>query len=685
MGVRIGVFVCHCGTNIGGVIDVPALVEYARTLEDVAFADDGRWLCSVDYLSKIKEAIAEQKLDRVVVACCTPRTHEPTFRSTLKEAGLNPYLLEFVSIREQSSWVHKAEPENATKKAKDLIRMGVAKARLLEPAEEIRIPVGDECLVVGGGAAGMTAALALADQGFKVNIVEKHGELGGLLTKLDKLAPTDIAAGAIVKDRLERINQHDNIKVHTNAEVEEVSGYVGNFKVKVVGNGSNKQLAVSTIIVATGMNEVEPEGLYGYGKYRNVITQLQLEELIKSDKLEDVKTVAFINCANSRNEERGCCNIGCLVSIKNAKAIKELNGKAKVYVFHRDLNVEGADVNYLKDAVRDHDIKLVRYPDEQKPEVSEKNGGLTVSSYDVLLGRELKIDADLVVLTVGYQGDGTTEKLKGMLKVSTNSENFFIEAHTKLRPLDFANEGIYISGCARSPKSVKGTVEEALGAAMRAAIPMKRGYVEAEGIVSDIDLEECTNCGLCAEVCPFGAIELVDEAPNVIKALCKGCGICVAECPKDCMDLIHFTDGQILAQIEAALAEEPEKKIVAFCCHWCALGAVDIAGISRFEYPSNIRVIRVMCSGRIDKEFVYKAFERGAAGVLVAGCEFPTCHYMTGNEKCRDRLERVKKILAKRGVDANKLRTVWLSAADGPKFVTTVKSMVEELGLGRKE
>ncbi len=681
METRVGVFVCDCGTNIGGVVDVPAVVEYAKTLDDVVFADEGRWICSVDYLSKIKEFITEHNLNKVVVACCTPRTHERTFKSTVKEAGLNPYLLEFVSIREQCSWVHKSDPFVATEKAKDLIRMGVAKARLLEPAEETRISVGKNCLVIGGGMSGMTTALAIADQGFNVKLVEKNANLGGMLSKLDKIAPWEVDAKEIIKDRMEKISGNENIEVLTGSEIEDVKGYVGNYKVNMLRNGQSEEHDISTIIVSTGMREIEPTGQYGYGKYGNVVTQVQLEEMLKGQKMEDLKSVAIINCVNSKNEERGCCNIGCLVSVKNAKAIKEANDAAKIYIFYKDLNIIGEDNPYFKDAIEKHDIKLIRYPEDQNPEILEERGKLAVKAYDILIGREMKIDADLVVLTTAFQGDDTTEKLKGLLKVSTNNDGFFQEAHIKLKPLDFATEGLYLGGCARSPKNMRESMEEAMGAAMRASIPMKKGYVEAEGIVADIDLENCNECGLCVKNCAFGAIELVEKKPEVIKAICKGCGTCSAECPKDAMNIIHFTDEQIIAQVEAALVDEPEKKIVAFCCHWCALGAVDMAGVGRSEYPPNIRIIRVMCAGRVDKDFVLKAFELGAGGVLVAGCEFPTCHYIIGNYKCKERIEKLKKKLAKKEIDEKKLWTVWLSAADGPKFVKTAKDMVEGLNL----
>jgi heterodisulfide reductase subunit A len=679
--IRVGVFICDCGTNIARTVNVPEVVEYAKGLKNVVFAEEGKWSCSVDYLAKLQEALKEHNLNRVVIASCTPRTHEPLFKKTVKEAGLNPYLLEFVSIREQVSWVHMNDPVRATEKAKDLVKMGVAKAILLEPGEEIRLPVKQDCLIIGGGIAGITAALNVAAQGFKAVIVEKEPQLGGLLNKLHSIAPEGVLADEIAKAKAELVARNENIKVYTNAEIEDIQGYIGNYKVKVKTNGKSEEFDASTIIVATGMKEIEPVGQYGYGDDPRVITQLQLEALLKSNGLEAKKDVVMINCVNSKNETRGCCNIGCLASVKNAMALKEINKDTRVHILYRDLSMVKEEVNYLKDA-KNMGIKFIRYTEERKPEVSRENGRLMVKVYDLLLGREVKIPADLIVLTTAFEGDSTVDRLKGQLKVSTNPDGFFQEAHVKLGPSNFPSDGLYLCGCARSPKNLKDTCEEAMGAAMRASIPMKNGYLEAEGIVSDINLDACNSCGICVKNCPYSAIQLVDDKPSVIKPLCKGCGLCAADCTKDAITIVHYSDEQILAQVEAALQEKAQEKIIAFCCHWCALGAVDIAGVSRLQYPPNVRIIRVMCAARVAAKFVLRAFELGAAGVLVAGCEFPTCHYIVGNYKAQRRVERIiKKRLAQKGYDPDKLWTVWLSAADGPKFAATIRAMVEKLNL----
>ncbi|MBW1943149.1 MAG: hydrogenase iron-sulfur subunit [Deltaproteobacteria bacterium] len=683
--IKIGVYVCDCGSNIAGVVNVPEVVEYCKGLKNVAFADEGRWSCSVDYLTRLQESIKEHNLNRVVIASCTPRTHEPLFKNAVKEAGLNPYLLEFVSIREQVSWVHMDIPEIATEKAKDLIKMGVAKAALLEEGEEIRLPVGKDCMIIGGGMAGMNAALAVADQGFHAVIVEKKDRLGGILNHVSMVTHEHGAmpANEIVKAKKEIVEAHPNVRTLTNTEIEEVTGYIGNYKVtlKQNGNGAGETLDISTVIVATGMKEIEPVGRFHYGEDPRVITQLQLEKLLKDDALQDVNNVVVINCVNSKNETRGCCNIGCPVSVKNALAIRNLDKDIRVHVLYRDLSMVREE-HFQLDAAKAAGVKFVRFPDDRYPEVQEEDGKLKVQVHDILLGREFELPADLLVLTTAFQGDETVEQIKGHLKVSANPDGFFQEAHVKLGPMDFATDGISLCGCAKSPKPLKDSIEEGIGAAMRVSIPMNKGYIEAEGIVADIDLTNCNSCSICWKRCPYNAIQVNEEKePSVLKALCKGCGLCAADCPKECISIVHYSDEQVLAQVEAALEEDPEKKIIGFVCHWCALGGVDMAGVSRLQYPPNARLIRVMCSARVSIKMIERAFELGASGVLVAGCEFPTCHYITGNYAAETRLKRTKKKLTKKGYDPERLWNTWCSAADGPKFANVMRDMVKALNL----
>ena len=682
--IRVGVFVCNCGSNIGGVVNVPEVVEYTKNLKNVVFADESKWSCSVDALAQLQKAIKDNNINRVVVAACTPRTHEPLFKRTVKEAGLNPYLLEFVSIREQSSWVHMNNPQVATEKAKDLIKMGVAKAALLEEGEEIRLPVKTDCLIIGGGVAGITAAHNLAYQGFNVTIVERETKLGGLLNRIGEIESDgrEIPSEEIVKAKIDQIVKYPNIKVFTNTTIKDITGYIGNYKVTVQSNGTEETFDVSTVIVATGMQEVEPVDQFCYGENNHVVTQLQLEGLLKENRLDNIGSVVMINCVNSMNETRGCCNIGCNISIKNAITLKKRFNNAKIYILYRTLCLVKEERRIVEKA-KDAGIKFIRFPDDRYPEVNSDNDQLSIKVYDTLLGREFNIPADLLVLTTAFEGDKSVDEVKGQLKVSSNAEGFFQEAHIKLGPLDFPVDGVFLCGGARSPKNVKDTCEEAIGAAMRASIPMKRGYIEAEGIVADINLNECNGCGICVDNCPYSAIKwAAEKQPAVIKALCKGCGLCAADCPKNAITVVHFSDEQILAQVEAALEEKPEEKIVAFVCHWCCLGAVDMAGVSRLQYPPNARLIRVMCSARVAAKHVFRAFELGAAGVFVGGCEFPTCHYIVGNYKAEKRMERVKKTLVRKGYNPEKLWVDWCSAADGPKFANIMRNMVKQLNLG---
>ncbi len=683
--IRIGVFICDCGSNIAGVVNVGEVVEYAKSLDHVVLADEGKWSCSVDYLAKMQDLIKENRINRVVVASCTPRTHEPLFKQTIKEAGLNPYLLEFVSIREQVSWVHMKEPQIATEKSKDLVKMGVAKAALLEEGQEIRLPVKTDCLVIGGGMAGMTAALHIAEQGFKAFIVEKEPQLGGLMNQTCFVSHDHykFPSAKLVKAKVGQVEKHPNVTVYTCARIEAVEGYIGNYKItlKIHGNGSSEKLDISTIIVATGMKEIEPQDQFEYGRDPRVVTQLQLDRMLRHKTLKDVKEVVIINCVNSKNQTRGCCSIGCHTSVKNAIALKTLRPNSRIHVLYRDLSMVKEEGDALEKAKR-FGIKFLRFPDDRYPLVTKENDDLFVQVYDLLIGREFKIMADLVALTTAFRGDDTVDHIKGLLKVSANEDGFYQESHVKLGPLEFPTDGISLCGCAKAPMTFKESSEAGTGAAMRASIPMKKGFIEAEGIVADIDLDGCNQCGLCWKRCPYNAIKVDDDKnPGVIKALCKGCGLCAADCPQECVSIVHYSDEQVFAQVEAALEKDPGKKIIGFVCHWCALGGVDMAGVSRLQYPSNARLIRLMCSARVSMKMMQRAFDLGAAGVLVAGCEFPTCHYISGNYAAETRVKRTRRKLAEAGYDPAKLWNIWCSAADGPKFANTMREMVKELNL----
>jgi heterodisulfide reductase subunit A len=556
---RIGVFVCQCGINIGGVVDVPSVVRYAKTLTNVVYACDNLYTCSSDTQEKIKEAIGEHGLNRVVVASCSPRTHEPLFQETIREAGLNRYLFEMANIRDQCSWVHMREPEAATRKSKELVNMAVAKARGLEPLERPTVPVTPRGLVIGGGLSGMTSALALADQGFETYLVEKDEALGGVLRKL-YYSIDDADLQSYLQDLTRRIEENDLIHVFLNAEVEDVYGYVGNFKTTVASSSSDPsrlELEHGIVIVATGGEEYAPTE-YLYGEDPRVLTQAELErKLATGDDDGGLGSVVMVQCVGSRDEEHPYCSrICCGEAIKNALKIKEADPEADVYILYRDVRTYGLMEKHYEEARR-RGVFFVRYDEESKPQVSvrESDGdeGLEVSVFDPTLGEQLSIDADLVVLSAAVVHSRDNERLAKMLKVPVNEDGFFLEAHAKLRPVDFATDGVYVCGMAHSPKLIEESVSQAKAAVSRACMVISKDEIEAEGITASVNKSRCSGCGLCVLVCPYNALE-VDEEQNVAVvniAMCKGCGACAATCRSSAIDVLGYTDGQVYAIINA--------------------------------------------------------------------------------------------------------------------------------------
>ncbi len=554
---RIGVFVCHCGKNIGGYVDVPQVMEFASQLTDVVHAEHNLYTCSEEGISAIKKAIREYSLNRVVVASCTPRTHESLFRSTCEEAGLNKYLFEFVNIRDQCSWVHIGLPEEATEKAKTLVRMGVAKARLLEPLEEMEIEVIPSSLVIGGGVAGMSAALNLANQGFKVHLVEKEAQLGGVLLSLNTLFTANKKAEESVAPIIEKVKNHNKIKIYLSAKVKEVAGFIGNFNITLDQKGKETRFKVGTIIVATGAEEFKPTGQYKYREIKGVLTQLELEERMKNGANNE-QNIVMINCVGARVPERPYCSrFCCLTAIKNAALLKERNPAAKVWVLHRDLMAYGVDFeDYLRKAM-EAGVRFIRYSLDRPPEVIGNGKVKGVKVYHQLMRAELDLPADTVILTPPLVAPVDNEKISRILKVPLSQEGFFLEAHLKLQPVEFATDGIYVCGSAKWPVEITEAVSQAYASSAKAAAPMRRGYIKPEAITSSVNKARCSGGGECAAVCPYNAIEMRTEngktVANVIAALCKGCGTCAAACHSNAISINHFKDEQIVAQIEALL------------------------------------------------------------------------------------------------------------------------------------
>jgi len=770
--IRIGVYVCHCGLNIAGTVNCQEVAEFAANLPHVVLAKDNLYTCSDQGQELIKKDIKEHRLNRVVVASCSPRLHEPTFRQACEEAGLNKYLFEMANIREHCSWVHLHEKEAATEKAKDLVRMATSKAALLKPETENEVQIIRKALVIGGGVAGIQAALDLADTGYKVYLVEREPSIGGRMAQLDKTFPTMDCSICILAPKMSDVGRHPNIELLTNSEVQEAKGYVGNFKVKVLkkpryvtkdcsGCGEcakvcpittpnefdvglatrhgiytpfaqavpstyiidrslclNKEniimcdkcikacerktidfdmkpemleLDVGTIIVATGADVYDPTSLvnYGYTKYQNVITSLEFERLINAggpsaghllrpSDMQIPKTVAFIQCVGSRSE-RGhlyCSNVCCMNTIKDALLIKEHWPETEVYVYYVDIRAYGKGFEDLYKRARKEGVHFIRGLPAEIWE-NKKTQNLWLTGENTLLKEVYKTNVEMVILSLGLEPRADTEVTQRLFTLSRTPDGFFMEAHPKLRPVDAPTGGIFLAGCAESPKDIKDSVTQASAAAARAGILMSKGKVKIEAITSKLVPDSCTGCQMCVKVCPFNAISFNKDMKKVdlVEAACSGCGTCGAECPFNAITMRHFTDDQIFAQVDAATEVDAPKKIVAFCCNWCSYAGADFAGVSRMQYPTNVRIIRTMCSGRVAPKFVERAFARGAAAVLVAGCHLGDCHYINANYQTQKRVERLLNKMDRLGLDKNRLQLTWISAAEGERFASKIKDM----------
>jgi heterodisulfide reductase subunit A len=556
--LRVGVFVCHCGTNIGGVVNVPAVVEYARTLPCVEHAEDNLYTCSEDGLSSIRNKIKELRLNRVVVASCTPRTHEPLFRKNCEMAGLNKYLFEFVNLREHCSWVHMDKTEEATLKAKDLVRMGVAKAILLEPYEDLATEVTLSTLVLGGGVAGLSAALALANQGYRVELVEKEEALGGLLRFVKRVFPTHQTSSELLGPLINDVLKHENIRTHLNTELTDLKGFVGNFKALIRENGGSRDLNVGTVIVAVGAQAHKPEKTFGYGRLENVMTQLDFEE--RPGRYDGFNHVVMINCVGARNEERSYCGrFCCIVALKNAILLKEANPRGEVTILQRDVMAVGKLYeDYYRKAL-EKGVKFIRYKKAEPPRVEGVgNRAEKVKVYHMLMGKEIELDADLVLLTTPLVPAKDNAALSRVMKIPLGMDGFFLEAHQKLRPVEFPADGIFVAGSARYPAEITESISQALAAAAKAAIPMAQGQVVSEAFISEVNPARCSACGRCVKVCPFGAVDWAEvQTPDrltrmvarINPAECKGCGLCSSSCLSGAIRLSGSTDQQILAMI----------------------------------------------------------------------------------------------------------------------------------------
>jgi heterodisulfide reductase subunit A len=549
----IGVFVCRCGVNIAGVVDAPAVVEYAAGLPYVDYVTDNLFACSQDTQDGMAKLIREKGLNRIVVAACTPKTHEPLFQETLINAGLNKYLFEMTNIRNQDSWVHKNNPDLATTKAKDLIRMSVAKVALTEPLKEVALPVNQAAMVVGGGISGLAAAKSFADQGYETHLVEQESLLGGQARNI-----FHTARGDMVQEKLEElisaVESDESIHLHLNTRITAVEGFVGNFKSTLSANGKLQDIEHGVVVLATGASPLTPDE-YGFGQDPRIITSLDLDrKFIENDPgLNNIQSAVFIQCVGSREPGRMYCSrVCCTHSIENALELKHRNADTNVYIIYRDIRTYG-EKEYLYKKAREKGIIFVRYSMDQKPLVAVENGRITVTVADHVLGRSMEISADLVTLATAIIPRGD-EQLANFFKVPMNEDGFFIERHAKLGPSEFATDGAFLCGLAHYPKPIDESIAQAKAAVARAVTLLAKQTVYSSGTIAQVETLKCAACGVCLSICPYSAPSFIAEGRMVGKAeinpaLCKGCGLCVASCRSGAIRLNGFDTDQIFSQI----------------------------------------------------------------------------------------------------------------------------------------
>jgi heterodisulfide reductase subunit A2 len=563
---RVGVFVCHCGANIGRIVNVPGTVEYCKTLPNVVYAQEQLFSCATNSAKEITDMIAEKGLNRVVVAACSPRTLEPLFRDTLREAGINQYYYEMANIREHNSWVHSKEKEEATEKARDIIRMSVARACQLEPLQEFDLSVDKRALIVGGGIAGMNCALSIANQGHEVHIIEKDKDLGGMARKIHTtLEKLDVQA--YLRDLIGRIYKHPLIHVYTDATITAATGYVGNFVTTVSSERGITAIKHGASVIAIGVDMYTPTE-YLYGEDDRVMTHLELEEKIfnNDEKVANAQSLVMIQCVGCRNEDRNYCSrICCSESMKNALLLKEKKPDMDIYILFRDIRTYGFKEDFYREAAS-KEVKFIRYEPEDPPRIepgeSDEDGRpvLKVTAMDYILGDQVEIAADIIALAAAVVPSAATKEVANLFKVTLSPDGFYKEAHVKLRPVEFATDGVYLCGMAHYPKFIQETINQAYGAAGRALTLLSHDIVVASGSVCVVDEKKCMGCGACVAVCTYGALELQDTKQGkkvaVNPVLCKGDGLCNAKCPTGAISLKHYTNEEVMSEIDAMASEE---------------------------------------------------------------------------------------------------------------------------------
>jgi len=657
--IKMGVFICDCGNKIADVIDVAELVRSVRDIAGVALAQREMYSCSKKGLGDIKEAIREHGLNRIVVAGCTPRTHEPLFKAALEEAGLNGSLFEMVNIREQCAWVHANDNAGATRKAHDLIRMGVAKAALLGPREKVQIEVIPAALVIGGGIAGLTAALTVAKGGFPVKLVEKESELGGLVGKLHTLYPRDQSAREFVEKRIEAVEEHTAIEIFTGAEVADVSGSIGHYQITIVQDSQSSKFDVGAIIVAIGAQEVKPDVVFRHNGLK-VITQLELEQVLRERSVDAHQVVMVLDGVDTPHYS----SISATAALKNSILLKRRDRKTEVSLLFRRLGAD-LDERKIKEA-KDLGVHFVKYGGRVEPRVRDE----VVEVYDQLRQEELSIPYDLVVLAMPLVPQDDAARLSTMLRIPLDDNGFFLEPNMRLRPRNYVHDGVFVCGSAHYPVDVNESMFQAYRAAAKTLHYLSEGKVGSEGSRAMVMESLCTGCGTCIEACPFRAVAMEERegtlsVSRIDPLLCKGCGNCVVVCPAKAIVMEPYTDRELIAQVNAALAvpRDGETRILGLLCGWSGYAAADLAGAEGLQYPNNLRIIRLGCSARFDPYHILWAFLNGADGIQYA----------------EERVESLQKMLKEAGFDPRRLRLRWFKPDDAQGFVEAVKGFTDEI------